>query len=130
MKVNLDMLRKEASSKHIAGDIKGSLDAFLKLSHEVDLEAKATALYNCGTCCIQLKDYAEALKYFEQSLFIDRKAQTFYNAAYACTILFKMDLAKAYADRAYALDDQDPDIFKLVNRIRIALNPQGNDTSL
>jgi tetratricopeptide (TPR) repeat protein len=100
MKTNILELRKIAVTSYKAEDFEGAFKAFLDLSRNSDLDEKAQALYNCGTCCMKLKRYEDSLMYFEQSLFIRREAKAFFNAAYVCTILFKMDLAKDYANKA------------------------------
>jgi tetratricopeptide (TPR) repeat protein len=123
MKTNEIDLRKLAVKCYGENDFEGALDAFLKLSYETDLEPKAQALYNCGTCCVKLRRHEEALTYFEQSLFIRREAKAFFNAAYACTILFKMDLARSYANKAYELDPNDEATKALCYRIKMALEP-------
>lgn len=118
----LGTLRLNASKSYKDGDYESALNNFKNISYITDLNDKAQALYNCGTCCIKLGRHSEALPYFEQSLFIRRESKAFFNAAYTCVILFKMDLAKDYVEQALKLSPNDTESVKLKYRIDKALN--------
>ena len=118
----LASLGVNAGKVYHEGNYELALEKFLYLSNHCDLGDKSQALYNCGTCCLKMHNYSKALAYFKQSLFIRKEPKAFFNAAYTCVILFKMDLAKDYVEQALKLDPNDTESVKLKYRLDKALN--------
>lgn len=89
---------------------------FYKKSIEIK-QNEAAALYNSAVCLIKLKAFEKAIESLRKAIHLKPDSRYFFNLGYCYAMLSINSKALIYFNTAWALDNEDTDCEKAVNKI-------------